>query len=184
MARKGFWSGGINLLKELDRVAATTVYNGPKRCAELVVKELQEAGPAWTGKFSNSWQIETPTRTVKGTGAEGSPTPLVTPPLTGQQVAGSLLSTDKVIFRISNFSPYADQATDLAPFVPEEFEDKTPLKPVEYGKRPVGGTRGQFQGTGGNRRTADPDWFTGYARAGKLDKAVQITMDAAMRSLR
>lgn len=183
MARKGFWQGSINLLKELDRVAATTAYNGPKRCAELVVRELQEAGPAWTGKFSNSWQIQAPDRTTRGTGAAGAPTPIYTPSLRGQQVARSFFSTNKIVFRISNFSLYADQATDLVPFNPKEFQDKTPLKPVEYGRRPVGGTRGEFQGDGGNRRTAKPDWFTAYARAGNLNKAVQITMDAALRSM-
>lgn len=183
MARNGF----IDLLKELDRVAATTVYNGPKRCAEQVVRDLQEAGPAWTGKFSNSWQIEAPDKTVKGTGAEGAPKPLVTPPLTGQQVTRSILSTNKVVFTVSNFSPYADQATDLAPYVPPvegELEDDTPLKPVEYGRRPTGGKRGELKGAGGNRRTAPLDWYTSYVRGGNLDKAVQLQMDKAMRDLR
>lgn len=183
MARNGF----LDLLKELDRVAATTIYNGPKRCAEKVVRDLQEAGPAWTGKFSNSWQIEAPDKTVKGTGAEGAPQPLVAPPLTGQQVTRSILTTEKVVFGISNFSPYADQATDLAPYIPPaegELEDDTPLKPVEYGRRPVGGKRGELKGSGGNRRTAPLDWFTEYVRGGNLDKAVQIQMDKAMRELR
>lgn len=183
MARNGF----IDLLKELDRVAATTVYNGPKRCAEQVVKDLQEAGPAWTGKFSNSWQIEAPGKTVKGTGAEGAPKPLITPPLTGQQVTRSILTTNKVVFKISNFSPYADQATDLAPYVPPvegELQDDTPLKSVEYGRRPTGGKRGELKGSGGNRRTAPLDWYTSYVRGGNLDKAVQLQMDKAMRDLR
>jgi hypothetical protein len=52
-------------LEELDRVFATTLFNGPKAAAERVVRDLQQAGPSWTGKFSNSWQIETPTNTVK-----------------------------------------------------------------------------------------------------------------------
>jgi hypothetical protein len=60
-------------LEELDRVFATTLFNGPKRAAERVVRELQQAGPSWTGKFSNSWQIETPTATTKGDGQPGEP---------------------------------------------------------------------------------------------------------------
>lgn len=180
MARNGIG----NLLKELDRVAATTVYNGPKRCAEKVVRDLQERGPAWTGKFSNSWQIEAPDKTVRGSGAAGNPESLYTPPLTGRQVVQSILTTDKIVFRVSNFSSYADQATDLAPFIPEELEDTTPLKPVEYGKRPAGGRRGELSGSGSNRRTAPLDWFTTYVRGGNLDRAVEITMDAAMRTLR
>jgi hypothetical protein len=41
-------NGLFKLLKELDRVAATTVFNGPKAAAERTVRELQQEGPSWT----------------------------------------------------------------------------------------------------------------------------------------
>ena len=91
MAKKGFFQRGMNLLDELDRIAATTIYNGPKRAAERIVAELQQAGPSWTGKFSNSWQIQTPTRLVKGTGQPGEPKPLSTPSLRGREVSRSFI---------------------------------------------------------------------------------------------
>lgn len=173
MARNGVW----NLLNELDRVAATTVYNGPKRAAERVVRELQERGPAWTGEFSNSWQIETPTTVKRGTGAPGNPVPLVTPPLTGRQVSNSLLTKDKIVFRISNFSSYADIATDVEPgvFINPGTEPIKPILPENTGKRQKG-IRGLLAGKGGNQRTAPFNWFGLYLRGGYLDKAIEVSM--------
>lgn len=173
MARNQVW----NLLKELDRVAATTVYNGPKRAAEKIVRDLQEKGPAWTGSFSNSWQITTPTTVKGGTGAAGKPIPIYTPPLTGQQVTKSVLAKNKVVFTISNFSPYADVATDMAAGV---FIDPgtDPLKPVEKTGKRQKGIRGLLTGQGGNRRTAPMDWFSIYLKAGAIDKAIQVAMES------
>lgn len=173
MARNGTW----NLLKELDRVAATTIYNGPKRAAERIVRELQERGPAWTGEFSNSWQIETPTTVKRGTGAPGNPVPVITPPLTGRQVTNSIGTKDKVVFRISNFSSHADIATDVEPgvFINPGTEPLKPILPENTGKRQKG-IRGLLTGKGGNQRTAPFNWFGLYLRGGYLDKAIEVSM--------
>lgn len=186
--RSGFWKGGRNFIDELGRVFATTAYNGPKSVAEKLVRDLQESGPSWTGRFSNSWKIETPSRVSKGSGNAGPPQPLYTPSLSAIEVARSVATKNKIVFTVSNFSPYAYQATDLAPFRPttlkDETKDETPLKPIEgVGKRPPGGKRGELSGPGGNRRTAPLNWFTKYNRAGNLDKTVQLKMDEAMRRL-
>lgn len=192
MARKGFWQGGVNLLQELDRIAATTIYNGPKSAAERAVRELQQAGPSWTGQFSNSWQIETPLSTTKGTGQPGEPAPIYTPPLTGRQVTKSLLSTDKVVFRISNFSPYTAEATDQVQSTFQRPPD-APVPQTQLGLRKWQESdttrlrntyRGQINGgrpNGSASRTAALDWFTTYASGGALNKAVQIEMDAALK---
>jgi len=171
MARNRVW----NLLTELDRVAATTVYNGPKRAAERIVRDLQEKGPAWTGEFSNSWQVATPTAIVGGTGASGQPARLVVPPLTGRQVTRSLLSKDKLVFTISNFAPHADIATDVAPgvFINPGTE---PIKPVDKTGTRKKGIRGLLVGTGGNRRTAPLDWFSIYVKGGSVDKTIEVAM--------
>ena len=171
MARNGLW----NLVKELDRVAATTVYNGPKRAAERIVRELQERGPAWSGSFSNSWQITSPTGITGGTGASGRPEPVRVPVLTGQQVTRSLLTKDKVVFTISNFSPYADVATD---FAPGTFIDPgtDPIKPIDKTGKRQKGIRGLLTGQGGNRRTAPLDWFSIYLKAGAIDRAIEVAM--------
>lgn len=171
MARNGIGK----LLQELDRVAATAVYNGPKSVAERIVRELQAAGPAWSGQFSNSWQITTPTTVKGGTGAPGKPVPIYTPPLTGRQVTRSFLTKNRIVFTVSNFSPYADIATDQAPgaFINPGTES---IKPVDKTGKRQKGLRGLLTGNGGNRRTAPFDWFTIYTKAGSVDRAVEITM--------
>jgi len=176
MARNGIW----NLVKELDRVAATTVYNGPRRAAERIVRDLQERGPAWTGQFSNSWQITTPVTTVKGTGAAGQPQRILAPVLTGQQVAKSFLTKDKLVFTISNFAPYANIATDIDPGI---FINPgtVPIKPIEKTGKRQKSLRGLLTGEGNNSRTAPLDWFTLYIKGGQIDKTIQVAMRTSDR---
>ena len=193
MARKGFWKGGINLLQELDRIAATTIYNGPKRVAERVVREMQQAGPSWTGEFSNSWQIKTPTGITRGTGAAGEPKPLFTPVLTGQQVVKSIGSKDSVVFTITNFAPHALEAIDAVQhdrrywarrLTPEpqtalgrsKWQLSGPRLEVTFRGEIGGGSSGQ-----NSSRTADLDWFATYASA-SLDRAVKLEMDSAINN--
>lgn len=187
MARNGVWQ----LLKELDRVAATTVFNGPKAAAERTVRELQQEGPSWTGKFSNSWQIESPlgaSGSSKGDGQPGEPRPIYSPALTGQQVVKSILKKDKVTFTISNFSSYAPEATDLieSAFIrpPGQPMPQTQLGLRKFregdGGRQQPSYRGYLGGGDPNREssaTADLDWFATYVEGGKLDRAVKIEMD-------
>jgi hypothetical protein len=190
MAKKGFFQRGMNFLDELDRIAATTVYNGPKRAAERVVQELQQAGPSWTGRFSNSWQIQTPTRLVKGSGQPGEPKPLSTPSLRGREVSKSFISKDSVVFTISNFSPHTLEAIDAVEHDRTYWRRPTPEPTTQLGKRKweVAGPRANvsYRGQiGGGRegsnssRTADLDWFAAYASA-QLDRAIQIEMDSAI----
>jgi hypothetical protein len=192
MARKGFWQNGINLLQELDRVAATTIYNGPKAAAERVIRELQQSGPSWSGEFSNSWQIQTPTVLKKGTGQPGEPVPVTTPPLTGQQVAKSIGSKDSVVFTISNFASHALEAIDAVEHDRQYYARRTTPKPTtslglskwqEFGPRNAVSYRGQTGGgtEGSNSsRTAPLNWFATYASA-DLGRAIQLEMDSAIR---
>jgi hypothetical protein len=191
MARKGFWQGGVNLIQELDRVAATTVYNGPKRVAERIVREMQQAGPNWSGEFSNSWQIETPTTTVRGTGKRGEPQPIYAPVLTGQQVTKSFLTKDSVVFRITNFAPHALEAIDAVQHDRRYYARRLTPQPTTtlgrqkweiFGPRSVSSYRGQTGGGSGlsnSSRTAPLDWFATYASS-NLGRAVQLEMDSAI----
>lgn len=193
MARKGLWQGGVNILQELDRIAATTVYNGPKRVAERVVREMQQAGPSWSGTFSNSWQITSPTTTTKGTGQPGEPRPVIAPVLTGQQVTKSFLTKDSIVFSITNFAPHALEAIDAVEHDRAYYaRRRTPEPTTSLGRskwrvdapRTAVSLRGQTGGgsEGSNSsRTAPLDWFATYASA-RLDRAVQIEMDSALRS--
>jgi hypothetical protein len=192
MAKKGFFQRGINLFDELDRIAATTVYNGPKRAAERIVSELQQAGPSWSGRFSNSWQIQTPTRLVKGTGQPGEPRLLTTPSLRGREVTTSFLTKNSVVFTISNFSPHALEAIDAVQHDRAYYARRKTAEPTTQlglSKWEVTGSRGDtsYRGQigGGNQgsnssRTAPLDWFATYASA-QLDRAIKIEMDSAIQ---
>ena len=201
MARKGFWQGGKELTQELDRLAGSVALIGPTLAAERIVREVQQAGPSWTGKFSNSWQIEGPQgQLVKGNGQPGEPRPVefTATPFTGRQAAATLFRTtvlkDKIVFRVSNFSPYAAEATDEVQSTFERPKDapvpQTQLGLSKWDEQNTTRLRNTYRGqTGGGRpngsasRTAPLDWLANYASAG-LDRAIKIEMDAALRNPR
>ena len=192
----------FKLIEELDRVASSLVISGPSRVAKRTIKELQQAGPSWTGKFSNSWAIETPDgRTFEGDGAEGEPRPIKLPVglLTGRQnVRGSLPIKDRAVTTIYNFSPWKDQATDrvLDTFARPTKQPETALGlrkwQIHQGDsgRPQPGKRGDVPpplgtvDTGGSSRTADLDWFETYKNGGNVDRAVTIEIDRLMREFK
>jgi hypothetical protein len=200
MAKKGFMQSGKDLVEELDRLGGSIALIGPTLAAERIVRELQQAGPSWTGKFSNSWQIEGPQgQLVKGDGQPGEPRPVEfnSTPFTGRQAAATLFRTgvlkDKVIFRVSNFSPYVAEATDQVEGV---FLRPTPLPLTALGRSKfdeAGSGRSnpskRWQTGGGSpssssSRTAAQDWLADYAGGGRLNRAVQIALDAALRGSR
>lgn len=123
MAFKGF--GKLEQLsKDVDAFAASATLIGPIRAAEAVVQELQYAGPVWTGRFANSWQIEGPQgQLTKGSGQPGTTQPVkfMSAPFSGPQAASIFLKRligDRMVFSISNFAtgpdgPYALKAMDI-----------------------------------------------------------------------
>ena len=46
-------------LVDIDRWVNGILSTDIREAAEQTVKELQEAGPVWSGEFANSWVIET-----------------------------------------------------------------------------------------------------------------------------
>jgi len=184
MARKGQL---LKVLEDLESGFLRPFAWGIQRAATEVVRELQEAGPQWTGEFANSWEIASNSKVVSGTGSPGAPQKIQAPPL----------SIDEFKFKpetkyyIANKAPYADVALDLAPYSYEGLDKNSnlgePIKnpgSIEYGTRPAGGKRGDVQGSGSNRSTAPLDWYTNYMRAGKFDKAISLYMDQALRNKR
>jgi len=172
------------LFQNLDRFATAAFSRGPAAAAEKVVADLQELGPAWTGRFSNSWQISSESRVVAGNGQEGKPQKLSAPLLSGRE----LLFKPTVKYTISNFAtgpqgPYALIAMDLqeGTFI---NPGTLPLKVAERGTR-TSGIRGQLSlsATGPNRRTAPLDWFTTYTNGGQIDKVIRVSFDQALRGI-
>jgi hypothetical protein len=164
----------------LDRLAVAAFSRGPARAAEEIVVDLQEAGPVWSGEFSNSWEISTSDgRKTSGTGAPGLPKRIPAPLLSGR---GFAFDENKYI--ISNFSDHADIARD---FEEGEFIDPgtDPIKLPEAGTR-VSGIRGDLilDDDGPNRRTAPLDWYTTYVLGGQLDNRIKLEFDAELGRVR
>lgn len=194
-----FFKNFNKLVSQLDRDISSAVLIGAIKGAEKTIQELQQEGPSWTGKFSNSWQITGPQgQAVKGDGQPGEPRPLkfIEAPFSGPQALSTLVrvnaTTRKAVFTISNFSPWAGEATDLRE---SNFYRLTERPQTQLGlskweksgqKRPIerhprydiyGG------GIGDASRTAKKNWFTSYVTGGKLDKSVTIEMDNMLRKL-
>ena len=199
--------GGLaDLANHLDREVPSLILIGAIKSAERTVEELQQAGPSWSGRFSNSWQIKGPQgQGVEGDGKPGDPRPIkfMQGPFTGRQATATLFRVntlkDKVIFRISNFSDYFDQATDrssqpknyypqgweLFPDGPDTRLGKKNFDPKDEGRKKFS-RRGE---TGGgdpdstSSRTAPLDWFPTFAGSGRIDRAVKIEMDKAFKGV-
>jgi hypothetical protein len=194
MANRGFKgfidAAGRNLIN-LDKIAGTTIANGQRAAAERVVRELQKEGPSWSGEFSNSWQISTTSTTYKGTGAPGEPQPIRAPSVTGREATAAQIFKDPLL-KITNFAPHALEAIDAIEHDRQYYaRRKTPEPTTALGKSKwqVAGPRadvsyrGEIGGgsQGGNSsRTAPLDWFATYASA-KLDRAVKLEMDSALK---
>lgn len=195
---------GFGIGKQLDRNVSSALLIGAINAAQRTVDELQEEGPSWTGRFSNSWQIQGPQgQQVKGDGGPGDARPLRfrDGPFTGPQATATILrtkfTTDKVIFTISNFSDHAAEAIDavehdksyypegwrISPEGPKTLQGKANFDPVNSGRK-ESSTRGDTGGGDPNSsssRTAPLDWFATFAEGGRLDKAIKIEMDEALK---
>lgn len=138
----------IKLGQQLERIGSSLIVSGPSRVAQRTIKELQQEGPSWTGKFSNSYQIETPDgRMYKGDGQPGEPRPIKLPVglFSGpQNLRASLPIKDRAVTTISNFHEYAAVATDV--------EEGLYYRPTEEPTTALG-QRKFRRGDGGRPRT-------------------------------
>ena len=193
MARR---NGFHKLAEDLDMIGSSGVVNGPLAAARRIISELQQEGPSWTGEFSNSWQVQTlDGRSYSGDGQSGEPRPVRIPLLTGRQAFKTVFNKDKVVYTISNFSPYALEAADLVESNFSANLASAPTPQTQLGRskwersgktRPDGNhKRYEINGPkkGSASRTAKPNWLTSYVNAGRLDAAVQVEMDKIYRAL-
>ena len=158
---------------------------GVDRSAQAVVKDLQDAGPSWSGEFANSWEIASSSQVTSGSGAPGAP----------QRILAPILTTDEyklkpvVKYYIANKAPHADVALDLAPYIPQldknvKFGKPQKSNKLRFGMRPDGGKRGDLTGSGSNRATAPLDWYATYVQGGRIDKTISLYMDQALRKVK
>jgi len=153
---------------------------GVAQSAQAVVKDLQELGPAWSGQFSNSWEIASASKVSSGSGSSGP----------RQRILAPILTVDEYKFKpeikyyIANKAPYADVALDLVEST-YRYPGFEPIKKAERGSR-LTGLRGDLSvnASGPNRRTAPLDWYTTYLRGGSIDKRISTYMDQALRNVK
>ena len=194
-----------DLAKQLDRNVPSAILIGAIKSAERTISELQAEGPSWSGTFGNSWQVEGPQgQLLKGSGAPGEAVPLKFKegPFTGvqavQTVARTKILKDKTVFIISNFSDHVSEATDKTSASPAYYQKGWELYPAgpntQQGKknfdfeddsgRKETSRRGEIGGGNSkstSSRTAPLDWFSTFEKGGRVDKAVRIEMDRALR---
>ena len=184
-------------LKDFDKVTNDIAFNAPMQAANTVVNKLKTIGPSWTGRFNNSWEIDTPVRTfnAKGRKARGEAVPLKIKILKSRQKAKILRSSNESIFVVHNVAPYANQAIDVAPFTPFKVPPKVTSKGIQQGLRQgyrglsevvsstdadVGKQKGIFIG----RATAPLDWFKTYSNGGAMNKDVNVGYDKIYRRIK
>jgi hypothetical protein len=170
----------MKLAEKIEAGFLAPLILGAARSAQGVVKELQARGPAWSGEFSNSWEIASASKVSSGSGSAGAPQRLLAPILTPNEYKFK----PEVKYYIANKAPHADVALDLVEST-YRYPGFEPLKKAERGNR-ISGIRGDLSLTdaGQNRRTAPLDWYTTYIRGGGIDKTVSLYMDDALRSIK
>ena len=180
-------------IENIDKTIAAFFLSGAQGAAMQVVDDLQERGPSWTGKFSNSWQIETRTPGLewRGTMQGGDAVSPLEDDSGGPKVtmrdARDVLEKGKVAFRVSNVSPvnysgyqYAEFATDRkegefsgkwAGSEPQTQKGRANWESANT-KRKIPDMRGNIgSGTeeGFSSRTAEEDWFDRYIKEEMTD---------------
>ena len=118
----------MRLAKNIEAGFLTPFIIGVARSAENVVLQLQEKGPAWSGQFSNSWEIATPSKVSTGTGASGEPQRLKAPVLTVDEYKFK----PEIKYYIANKAPHADIALDLVEST-YRYPGFEPVKAAERG---------------------------------------------------
>ena len=152
MAKTGFKLPGFT--SYVERVKNVTA----QEAAELIVAELQEDGPAWTGEFRNNWVIVTGTGKRIPATKESSYTKLQRQTPTAEPIktitAPKLKGKANNGYTIGNVMRYRDIALDLDP----------------------GGVRT----AGANRNTAPEDWYINFVQGGKMRQILEAaTLKAA-----
>jgi len=188
--------------KEITRFATNFLNNGVVRGAEDIVKGLQNAGPSWTGRYSNSWQIEIAGVKRKGTQREGMPKPIEFPDFTEKDVKELMSKKNVIEYEIRNLSRRAEYAEDkkLGRFRTGQFNKPRRKFVTDQPKTAKGRAaiqsfsnlnqgrlqedlRGSLGGRPGgySRATADLDWLPTYLNGGKLKQTIDLAVKKATR---
>ena len=80
--------------------------------AEKIVEELQDAGPSWSGRYSNSWEIEANGNISRGNGNKGNPRRIKSPRFSESEMKKLAKIGRDIPVNIRNFSPDKGYAQD------------------------------------------------------------------------
>ena len=153
------------LVGNLENFALALTSTGPPNVAEGIAKDLQNAGPAWSGQFRNAWVIKRGDAIIDASRPDDGRDPTSMPRPDARQnivaprfsVGGTrVIGSDEVFFTVGNEMEYRDIALDLVP--------------------------GRIK-SGGNE-TAVQDWFVTYMQGGGLERRMGVEIDIALRSVR
>jgi hypothetical protein len=175
------------LIQDLDTKVYAAVYNAAKQATQSVVADLQQAGPSWSGKFSNSWEIKEGNVSVSGNGVPGEPVAVIFPGLS--RSTRKAQRTDVIVFKITNTSPYKDLAMDK---VEGSFTRPTKLPQTSLGRskfdeilqgRTSSSQRGNIGGgsAGVSSRTANLDWYSDYVSSGRIERIIKTQLSSLVR---
>ena len=200
----GKLNGFGQLAKDLDRIVPSLLFGGPVNTAVQIVTDLQDKGPSWSGKFSNSWVIKTPSKTFTSPspGQKGKPRRIQRPSVSGREILSSQFLKDSIIFEIYNNSPHNFSGVPYKAYALDEIEGRSYRNPLwglepqtQKGRKAVKGSntantgrkrpakRGDIGGGDPNSmssRTAPLDWFPTYIQGGEINRAIRIEMDKAV----
>lgn len=160
-------------LTEVEKDLRTKMNKSVRAVARNIMNGLAEAGPVWGGEFQDSWVARA--ASTNQTISASYPYKLRDVP----ELPLTKREMERVTkFIIENEAPYAAVALDLKPpsekdrFVYPGYGPEGDI--VSRGVRPEGGKRGEIgSGRGNNRSTAPLDWYTTYARGGKMSRAAK-----------
>lgn len=173
------------LAKEVQRMISGPVANAVREAGLEIVNQLADAGPAWSGKFSASWDIIAPGGTARKRESIGSVykyTRRNFPLKRFENALNSRNTANTIKFSIVNSASYAAFALDQdkAVFI---RPDNNPVKinAVELGngrdqpslRHEIGGPFSGSLEEAPAARTAEPDWFEIYV-AFALQRALGV----------
>ena len=100
------------LSKDIKRVHINAVNKLLPLIGEEVVRRLQQAGPSWTGRYSNSWQIEVAGVKSTGTLNHGEPKPVKSPKIKLADARSNRVSKNEIKLEIRNLARSRGYAQD------------------------------------------------------------------------
>ena len=182
------------LSKDIKRVHINSVNKLLPFIGEEVVRKLQQAGPSWTGRYSNSWQIEVAGVKSTGTRNPGEPTHVKSPKIKLADARKNRVSKNEIKLEIRNLARIRGYAQDeregrfrrgKAGTKKIGVEPRTQLgkRQEKFDQTTTGRVIGFRGDIGGGKpgiissRTAKLDWFKTFQKAGELERIIKIEVD-------